>query len=272
MADIADAVGQANDAANYRAMAEKVYSTYNDVFWNSHLHHYMDGVGTTHASAHANFFPLAFGLVPADRQEAVLKYLHSRINADNGMPPSVYGAQYFIEALFQSGDANTALDLMITNGPRSWLNMINIGSTITTEAWSFQDKGNEDWNHAWGAAPGNLIARYILGVRPLTPGYGQILIQPHLGTKLSYVQGTIPTIRGTISIEATNAPDSFQLSLNIPGNVTATVQLPSFGMTHPVVLVDNKEASITSSEGWLTVTNIGSGPHSISVDAKSKLL
>ena len=59
---------------------------------------------------------------------------HERILANHGMPPSVYGAQFFLEGLFKAGDADTALELITTNGPRSWHNMIVSGSTLTTEA------------------------------------------------------------------------------------------------------------------------------------------
>lgn len=261
MANIATVVGRTNDAATYNALAGQVYTNYNTTFWDNNSQSYVDGVGTKHSSAHANFFPLAFCLVQPDRQAAVVNYLHTRIAADNGMPPSVYGAQYLLEALFQAGDADTALDLMTTNGPRGWLNMINMGSTLTTEAWNFADKPNLDWNHPWGAAPGNIITRYVLGVRPLSAGYSQILIQPQLGKKLSYANGTVPTIRGPVSIQATNTPGSFHLSVNIPGNVTATVMLPALDASDPTALVDGKIVAGTISNGWLTITNIGSGQH-----------
>ena len=272
MANIATVIGRTNDAATDSAMAAHVYQSYNAVFWNSNSSSYVDGVGTTHSSAHANFFPLAFGLVPAERQAAVINYLHSRIAADNGMPPSVYGAQYFLEALFESRDTDTALGLMTTNGPRGWLNMINMGSTLTTEAWNFDDKKNMDWNHAWGAAPGNLISRFVLGVRPITPGYDRILIKPQLGHMLSYVQGTVPTIRGPVFVQATNAPGSFQLLVNIPGNVTATILLPALGGTNTTAVVDGNMVSGAVSNGLLTVTNIGSGRHLVCLGAKSKPL
>jgi alpha-L-rhamnosidase len=270
MADIATVIGRDRDADDYGAMASRVYTNYNAVFWSGDSQCYVDGVGTAHASAHSNFFPLAFGLVPADRQTAVVSYLHSRIWADGGMPASVYGAQYLLEGLFQAGDADTAIDLMTTNGPRGWLNMIRMGSTLTTEAWNFADKKNMDWNHAWGAAPANLIARFVLGVRPTAPGCGQILIQPELGTVLSYAKGTVPTIRGSVSVEATNAPGSFELVVDIPGNVKATVVVPAFGETNATAFVDGKSASCGVSDGLLTVTNIGSGYHTIVVGANSK--
>jgi hypothetical protein len=266
MSRIATVVGRADESEKYAAMAAQVYTNYNAVFWDSDSQRYVDGVGTAHASAHANFFPLAFGLVPADRQAAVVGYLHSRIAANNGMPPSVYGAQYFLEGLFQSGDVDTAIGLMTTNGPRSWMNMIHMGSTVTAEAWSFSDKPNLDWNHAWGAAPGNLITRFILGMQPITPGYGQILIEPHLGTALSYAEGTIPTIRGPVFIHAKNGPAGLQLEVNIPGNVTATIVLPAPGKTDANAVVDGKTVSATLLDGHLTVNGIGSGKHTISVD------
>jgi hypothetical protein len=266
MANIATVLGRTSDAATYAADATRVYSAYNATFWNSSAQCYVDGVGTTHASAHANFFPLAFGLVPATNQAAVVSYLHSRIAANNGMPPSVYAAQYLLEGLFQAGDADTALSLMATNGARSWMEMINLGSTLTDEAWSLTDKSNEDWNHAWGSAAGNLIARYVLGLQPVTAGYGQIVIQPQLGTTLSYVQGTVPTIRGPVFISVTNNAGVWQLLLDVPGNVTASVMLPA---TNTTALVDGAVVSGSLSNNWLTLTNIGSGQHAVWTSATS---
>jgi alpha-L-rhamnosidase len=268
MAHIAAVLGRTNDSRAYTACAEQVYAAYNATFWNDTTQCYVDGVGTDHASAHGNFFPLAFGLVPPGRQTAVVNFLHARIAANGGMPCSVYGAQYLLEALFDAGDADTALGLMTTNGPRSWLNMIHLGSTLTTEAWNFEDKPNMDWNHAWGAAPGNLIPRFVLGLRPLTAGFGQILIQPQLGKTLTYAQGVVPTIRGPVGILASNTPGNFQLRLDIPGNVTATVMLPAPNLTNPVALVDGDITSGTLSNNWLVLTNIGAGEHAISLNTK----
>jgi len=270
LSGIACVLGRTGDATDYAAKAGKVYAAYNSTFWDNTAKCYVDGVGTSHASAHANFFPLAFGLVPPAREAAVVKFIHSRIAANDGMPCSVYGAQYLMEGLFAADDADTALDLMCTNGVRGWLNMLAIGSTITTEAWSFDDKPNMDWNHAWGAAPGNLIPRFVLGLRPVDAGFGRILIQPQLGRTLSYVRGVVPTIRGPVSISVSNAPGTFQLLLNIPGNVTATVMLPAAGAQKPVALVDGKIVHGGLAHDWLTVTNIGSGRHAVWLNADGK--
>jgi hypothetical protein len=264
MTQIAQLTGNTADATDFAKRASQIYSNYDTAFWNVSSQSYIDGVGTSHSSSDANFFPLVFGLVPANKQAAVVNYIHLRIAANGAMPAGVYGAQYMLEGLFLAGDADTALGLMTTNNTRSWMNMINIGSTITAEAWSIADKTNEDWNHAWGSAPGNLIPRYVLGLRPLNAGYGQVLIQPQLGQTLSYVQGTIPTIRGSVFIQASNAPSQFQVFVDIPGNVTATVMLPA---TSTNAILDGAVISGSLSNNWLTVTNIGSGQHAISTSA-----
>ena len=269
MTQVAQVTGHTTDATSFAARAAQVYTNYNNTFWSTTTQSYMDGEGTTNSSAPANYYPLAFGLVPSNRLSAVTSFLHSRIAANNGIPPGVYGAQYLLEGLFYAGDADTALGLITTNGPRSWMNMINIGSTITDEAWSVANKSNEDWNHAWGAAPGNLIPRFVLGLRPLSAGFGQILIQPQLGQTLSFAQGTIPTLRGPVFISVTNGAGNYQLLLNIPGNVTATVMLPAAGLTNPVAIVDGQTVSGSLSNNWLSVTNLGSGQHAVWLNPNS---
>jgi hypothetical protein len=263
MSNAAALTGHASDATSFGVKAAQVYSNYNSIFWNSSSQSYNDCTASAHSSVDANFYPLVFGLVPAAKQTAAVNYIHSRIAAWNANPAGVYGSQYLLEGLFQAGDADVALGLMTTNNTRSWMNMINMGSTVTCEAWSLADKSNEDFNHAWSAAPANLVPRYVLGVRPQAAGYGQIVIQPQLGQTLTYARGTVPTIRGPVTVAVTNGT-TYQLTVTIPGNVVATVMLPT---TNTVAYVDGSSVSGTVSGNWLTLTNIGSGQHTISLSA-----
>jgi hypothetical protein len=258
MTDIASIAGRTNDAALFTANAAQVSNSFNTVFWDPGSQTYFDGEGIAHSSDHGSFFALAFGLVPPANRQAVLDFIHSR-----GMAPSVYGAQYLLEALFQESDSDFALGLMTDTGSRGWINMLNIGSTLTTEAWDFVYKPNMDWNHAWGAAAGNLIPRFVLGLRPLSAGFGHVIIQPQLGTSLSFAEGTVPTIRGPVVLHVDNPSDGFQVLANIPGNMTADVMLPTKGSSSATALVDGLVVAGVVSNNWLTVPNVGSGQHAI---------
>jgi hypothetical protein len=141
-------------------------------------------------------FPLAFDLVPEEQVESVIRFIKTR-----GMACSVYGSQYLLEGLYKHGAAGYGAQLITdTMGDRNWWNMIRIGSTITLEAWDQKYKPNMDWNHAWGAAPANIITRHMWGITPLTPGFGTAQIKPQLGD-LSHAEIKAPTRKGVIHAE-----------------------------------------------------------------------
>lgn len=68
------------------------------------------------------------------------------------------------------------------------------------EAWNMKTKPNQDLNHAWGSVPLNVISRFILGVTPLTPGFGKISIAPQPGG-LKKVVAKVPTAKGAVLID-----------------------------------------------------------------------
>jgi hypothetical protein len=188
---------------------------------------YRDGIGTDHTSLHANLFPLAFGLVPEDKRAHVAEWL-----AQQRMRCSVYAAQYLLEGLFENGQANTALEEMIAPGDRSWKHMVDSGTTITWEAWDQRYKPNQDWNHVWGAAPANLLSRFVLGVQVSRPGWSEAEIQPHPGN-LEFASGIMPTPRGTVRVSWKIAP-RFTLSAVLPAGMQAKVRLPATEGSHGV--------------------------------------
>ena len=186
MRDIAETLGKKEDAAFFGERAKKVRESFGRVFFDAASGLYVDGEGARHSSLHANAAALAFGLVPEERRDAVADFLVSK-----GMACSVYFAQYLLEALFEAGRDEDAIRLMVSDGDRSWLGMMAQGSTIAMEAWSLKAKPNQDWNHAWGTAPLNIIARYVLGARPTKPGFADHVSKPMAG-KLK-VGGVVPT-------------------------------------------------------------------------------
>jgi hypothetical protein len=257
MADMAAALGRDDDAKEYRAKAERVKRRFNEVLFNDGK--YIDGEGSGHSALHANMLPLAVGLVPDEQVKPVAGFVISR-----GMACSVYGAQYLLEGLYQAGEPQAALNLMTSQDKRSWYNMIRCGSTITMEAWDNEFKPNQDWNHAWGAAPANLISRCLLGVRPLKPGFESVLIQPQPAS-LKNVRGTVPTIRGPVTVIIRNEGRKFTLGVEIPANMTARVGVPRIKKSSTAVLLDGSPVAAEADGGFLYIDGIGSGRHMILV-------
>ena len=222
MSRLAEAIGRDDDAAKLGEQAKQVYKSFNSKLFDSKKGVYVDGEGVDHASLHSNMFALAFGLVDDKRKPSVVEFIKSR-----GMACSVYGAQFLLEALYTVDEDEAALRLMTNEGDRSWPHMIyDIGSTVTLEAWDPKYKPNLDWNHAWGAAPANIIPRLLVGVEPIQPGFKVVRIRPRIAG-LSSISAEVPTIRGPIKVSVERDEMRYRLRCTVPANTTAMLHLPA---------------------------------------------
>lgn len=219
MAFLADALGKSAEALEFREAAAKVHDSFQRAFLDPARGLYTDGEGSDHTSQHANFFPLAFGLVPNPHVAGIADFIESK-----GMACSVYGAQYLLEALFAAGRADHAIGLMAARGPRTWRRMVEEGSTMTWEAWGPEFKPNLTWNHPWGAAPANILSRFVLGVRPLDPGFRRILVSPQLGP-LNWVRGKVPTPHGPVLVKLEKGK-TLRMELETPSGTEVSIDLP----------------------------------------------
>lgn len=256
MAELARALGKTGDAADYTARAARARAAYQRAFFDAARGRYRDGEGTDHASLHANLFPLAFGLVPEAARAEVTRYVVSR-----GMACSVYAAQYLLEALFENDEA-AAHALIAAPGDRSWRHMVDSGTTITWEAWDQKYKPNQDWNHAWGAAPANLFPRFVLGVQVTQPGWSEVRITPHPGP-LTSAEGKVPTPRGPVRVAWESGP-GFRLKLALPEGVRARIELPAVGKSREVRVDQRPVAASRAGTRWILAEPV-TGSHVIEV-------
>jgi alpha-L-rhamnosidase len=258
LTNIARSLGYAEDARLFSLLAEKTRQAINQQMFDRKKGIYVDGIGTSHASLHANMFALAFEIVPEQFKTSVMDFVRSR-----GMACSVYGSQFLIDAVYNAGDAAYGLSLLSSKAERSWAHMIyDVGSTMTLEAWDNKYKPNQDWNHAWGSAPANLISRKLMGIEPLEPGFEKIQIKPQPAS-LEKMAIVLPTIRGSISASLTNKPDeAFELSINIPANTTAYVIIPWSGNKYNV-MVDHMPVRAKKEQNFILLPPVGSGEHFI---------
>lgn len=133
--------------------------------------------------------------------------------------------------------------------------MIDLGSTMTLETWDPKFNKSLTWNHAWGAAPANVIARQLIGIRPALPGFRDIVIQPRIGN-LEKASLKMPTPRGDISVSIENGK-TFRMKIETPPDTTTRIILPRSGK----IQVDGKNIGNKSE-----VTGLPPGAHSIQVD------
>lgn len=266
MAGIDRALGRSDDATAWERRAASVTDAINRLLWDEAQGAYVDGLGSRHCAQHSTMFPLAFGLVPAERRARALDHIVAR-----GMACSVYGAQHLLDALYRHGRPDQALDLMTARHDRGWLRMLEAGSTMTLEAWDWRYKNNLDWNHAWATAPLNVCARWVLGVQTAAPGAAVIAVHPQPG-RLRRVEGRVPSMRGAVDVALRQeAGVSCEMELELPCGCAGEVSLPWSGGAAQAWL-DGVPVAVAASEGRIAFGRLGSGRHHLLVRAWERRL
>ena len=177
---------------------------------------FTDSPGSSHTALHSALYPAYFGL--AELTDAMKEAILAK-----GMACSVYTAQFLLEFCFDHGLTDHAFDLLLSHDLRSYHNMLEKGATIAMEAWDDTLKPNQDWNHAWGAAPANVIPRCIAGIRPLEPGFRKFAVTPHPGP-LREFRAKHPTPAGPVELEYRRG----RCQLTVPEGATAVTKAGEF--------------------------------------------
>jgi alpha-L-rhamnosidase len=254
-AKFAGVLGNSSDATTYQNMAANTSAAYNNTFYNSGLGTYVDctGISTKPVSPYANAFSAAFGIIPAGYTGNIRNFL----NSFSSMTAHQYGAQYVLDGMYQLNLDTKALQYLTADA--NWMSMINAGSTITTEFFPAENNGG-DWNHAWGAAPANLIPRQLMGVQPIAPAFAKMQIKPQIGD-LTSANLTLPTIRGQVQVNVTKTASLYTIAINIPANTKAKVYVRKCNTTGTTVNVDGVNQNGTEEGDFITFDNVGSGSH-----------
>jgi hypothetical protein len=148
--------------------------------------------------------------------------------------PFVVGLE--LEARFERGHRSSGLELMRA----CWGNMIAKGATAFWEMVGGEDgdfvthrrvadvqgpswDSWDSYSHGWSAAPTTVLPRYVLGVRPLQPGFARFRVEPWLGD-LEFAEGQVPTPHGPIAIRVERvARKGAQVLLEVPQGTVAEV-------------------------------------------------
>ena len=129
---------------------------------------------------------------------------------------------------------------------------------MTFEAWDFKYKPNMDWNHAWGAAPGNIITNHLIGIEPIKAGFEEIRIKPQI-SDIKMAQLSYSSIRGNILVSIINDYNKqFSMEIEIPANMKAQICFPKYFINQKIEM-NGKIIDHIEKENFLVVKGIGSG-------------
>ncbi|HBB90318.1 MAG: hypothetical protein A2X22_06990 [Bacteroidetes bacterium GWF2_49_14] len=190
------------------SLSEKIRTKIFDTFWsdekNALVHNRKNGVLSPTVTRYANMFAILFDYAdPAVKQKI---RDHVILNDTILKITTPYMKFYELASLCEIGEEEKALEFVRDY----WGGMLKLGATSVWEAYDPDQKGDEHYAmyghpfgkslcHAWGANPVYLFGKYLLGVKPTSPGYTTYTIEPSLAG-LEWIKGKVPTPNGTIEL------------------------------------------------------------------------
>ncbi|KAI0579968.1 Bac-rhamnosid multi-domain protein [Pyrenophora tritici-repentis] len=242
-------MGDAEVASKFNSTASGLRDAINDKLWNPSLETYSLSLGSPgNFSLTGIAWAMLSGAANGDQASSSIRKLeelrfgvgYKTISSDeksSNYQLALNPSGFLLEALFQTSEKHqtnsTAATLHLLDG--LWASMVNNDSYSSGASWEYvKPYGSPGIDlftslaHPWGAAPSYVLPEYLLGVRPVTPGYKEFVLQPAVGyLGLKKAAGRVPTpfggINATWSIDGLSA----LLTVDVPANVTGTLKMPA---------------------------------------------
>lgn len=237
LAEMAEELGHAEDAADYRDLATSLGEAFNAAFYNAAEKSYTNaGAAGTTGSQTLDALPLAMGIVPAADEDAVLDDLEQRIRdyhpGADGVGPHMSGGEVGLQPTYQvlmdHGRSEVLWDVLQEPTAPSYANFVAQGRTTIPESWDFAGSQNhmillqiDEWFNAGLAG---------IAQAADSKGFDAIVVKPQVVGTIGHVAGERETPHGTVSSEWTRAEDgTLTLDVSIPANATGEVWVPTLG-------------------------------------------
>lgn len=287
-AEMADALGFAADAAAYTARADAVETAINTYLYDASQQLYYDAAPGDHEWADrypldGNSLAVLYGVADAPKVGPILDQIQTRMWSPVGTRAAwptyptwghdqqvwTWYVEYEVEARFRYNDDLRALEAI----RRPWGTMVDGDPGRTM--WEFMmgdgttENGLRNTDHAFSAGAAWLLSEYVAGIRPTSPGFATFDLVPHPGD-LTWVQCTMPTPAGGISVEYSLDPDAktYDATVTIPAASIGRVAVPKLGTLAQVTL-DGQPAwteqgpigDATEDDHYLYFPELGPGTH-----------
>ena len=228
MADMGRAIGRIEEAEQYENLSREVKEAFNRAF--------VDETGRIKGHTQTGYvLALGMDLLPEAMRRAAADHLLDLIRARDGyLSVGFLGINGLNPVLTRIGRTDMAYRLLLNEGFPSWGFEIKNGATTIWERWNswtpekgFGAASMNSFNHYAFGSIGQWLFGTVGGIRPDTPSFKRIVIQPIPGGGLTFAKTQYESIRGRIATDWRQDGDTFSLQVEIPPNTTASVYVPA---------------------------------------------
>ena len=232
LAEMADALGNADDAADYHKLGDDVAAAFNDAF--------VTGSGRLSAQTQtAYLLALAYDLLPEAKRPAAADFLLDLLDRRRWkLTTGFVGTPLLLPTLTRLGHLDKAYRVLLDDAYPGWLYTVSLGATTMWERWNswtpedgFGPVSMNSFNHYAYGAVGQWMYETIGGLSPVEPGYRRLRIapqpgRPDRGEGLSGARCALRTPYGRAACDWRLDGDRFTMTAIVPPNAGAEVVAP----------------------------------------------
>jgi len=237
LATMAESFGQTDRARAWRQLADSIRRAAIARYWSPKRNAYVDGLYDGQPSAAVSQTTNAWAVLARWGDEKRLRQILKTTE-----DPARYDVPSAINMLGIHHEALESLDLdrpALDRIRAKYGAMLDQGATTVWEAEEALER-NMGLGFCFSAHPLNYLARTVLGVTPLAPGYRQFSVRIAPRT-LKHARGKIATPRGYIEVAWQKKGKSCEMQITVPESTEADVAPPRMGSrvkAEPVITVD----------------------------------
>jgi alpha-L-rhamnosidase len=224
LSEINEILGQPGEAKEMHNWAKRVALNFNKEFFDERSGTYHGDIQTEYRQS-ANIVPLEYGLVPKEKQEAVLDNLIQDLHAKGDrLSTGFLGTSALMEFL-PLANPELAYKLATQENYPGWGYMIKQGANSMWESWD----GYDSRNHTPFCLISAYFYKFLAGIQIdySAPGFRHIIINPSIVGDLNYVNAWHDALYGRIKSSWKREQGKLTMEVSIPANTTATIYIPT---------------------------------------------
>ena len=261
MSEMAHALGKEADTKRYDDLVQSIRSAFQKA--------YIKDDGTVGTGTQTSYVVALYTrMAPLTLEPLLVDKLVKDIETRQWhLSTGFLGTPFLLFTLADHGRSDVAYRLLLNDTYPSWGYMLSKGATTWWERWN-GDTGDPSMNSYNHYAFGSVIAwvyRYAAGIDTLpdSPGFKQIVIHPHLDSRMTSARAEYESIYGKIASDwRGTAAGPFSLRVTIPANTSATVFLPVIAGAQ---LTEGGNPVEAKQEAGAYIVRVGSGSYSFEV-------
>jgi alpha-L-rhamnosidase len=261
MSQMAHALGNEPDAQRYRDLTANIRAAFQKA--------YITPDGQVGSGTQTSYVVALYTKMAPEALEPLLvdKLVKDIEQRDWHLSTGFLGTPFLLFTLADHGRSDLAYRLLLNDTYPSWGYMLSKGATTWWERWN-GDTGDPAMNSYNHYAFGSVVAwvyRYAAGIdtTPDAPGFKQIIIHPHLDSRMPSARAEYDSVYGKIVSDWTAAANGpFSLRVTVPPNTTAKVFLPALPGAH---VIESGTPIEAQSQSGSYVVEVGSGNYTFEV-------